>query len=165
MMSEQMKVLPRYVVQACPVNGSAEGAMVFDRGRDERFCLIDAVDGFGGGQTALARAKDIADMFNRAAAPEGPLVEFFRGDGYSKYGWHGDQMGWSPEETAAHFLREHLACPSRPTTPERLVDQWWDRARSAERTEEATIIITRQELADAMSDAALAALNDDAVRT
>jgi hypothetical protein len=40
----------------------------------------------------------------------GPLVEFFRGEGFKAYGHKGDYEMWSTEETAVHFLREHLAC-------------------------------------------------------
>jgi hypothetical protein len=38
-----------------------------------------------------------------------PLVEYFRGEGYADFGWYGDTMEWSPEETAIHFLKEGQA--------------------------------------------------------
>lgn len=34
------------------------------------------------------------------------LIEYFRKDGYQEYGWHGDEKGFSPAETAIYFLRE-----------------------------------------------------------
>lgn len=40
----------------------------------------------------------------------GPLVEFFREEGFYPYGHTGDYEGWQPEETAVHFLRKHLGC-------------------------------------------------------
>lgn len=44
-------------------------AAVFDMARNgECFCLIDPGDCVGGLPTALARAQDIADMFNEARA-------------------------------------------------------------------------------------------------
>jgi hypothetical protein len=42
-----------------------------------------------------------------------PLVDFFRGEG-SDYGRKGDYEGWTAEETAVHFLREHIACGAPP---------------------------------------------------
>jgi hypothetical protein len=34
------------------------------------------------------------------------LVEFFRGEGYGRFGWNGDIQGWSPAETAIHAMLE-----------------------------------------------------------
>jgi hypothetical protein len=35
-----------------------------------------------------------------------PLVAYFRGDGWSRYGFDGDERGLSPEECAIKWLRE-----------------------------------------------------------
>jgi hypothetical protein len=74
-------------------------------------------DRYFGNRSKMDRQLDVLRKFGEhcaAAALEreddGPLIEFFRTDGYSAYGWEGDTRGWSTEETAVHFLREHLAC-------------------------------------------------------
>lgn len=36
------------------------------------------------------------------------LIDFFRGEGYSKFGWEGDQQGWTPAETAIHAMRAFM---------------------------------------------------------
>ncbi len=45
------------------------------------------------------------------------LVDFFRTEGFNPYGHKGDYEGWSPEQTAVHFLREHLSCAAKPDEP------------------------------------------------
>ena len=57
----------RYEIGECTGCGGTWAA-VFDMARDgECFCLIDPSDCVGGLPTALARAQDIADMFNGAS--------------------------------------------------------------------------------------------------
>src|SRR5690348_7313428 len=34
------------------------------------------------------------------------LIEYFNDEGYQEYGWHGDEKGFTPAETAIHFLKE-----------------------------------------------------------
>jgi Lar family restriction alleviation protein len=56
------------------------------------------------------------------------LVEFFRGDGYTAYGHRGDYEGWTPEQTAVHFLSEHLKAKTEwpirtPSTDEGTVER------------------------------------------
>jgi hypothetical protein len=36
------------------------------------------------------------------------LVEFFRKEGYMRFGLNGDNMGWSPAETAIRAMREYM---------------------------------------------------------
>ena len=42
-------------------------------------------------------------------APVNELVAFFRGEGYSRFGWNGDERGWPPERTAIEAMRELMA--------------------------------------------------------
>lgn len=44
------------------------------------------------------------------------LVEFFRGEG-AAMGRDGDAMLWTTEQTAIHYLREHLRCSPRAPVP------------------------------------------------
>lgn len=36
----------------------------------------------------------------------GPLVNYFRGDGYNSFGWNGDARKWSAERTAIEAMKE-----------------------------------------------------------
>lgn len=59
------------------------------------------------------------------------LVEFFRGEGYGRFGWNGDVQGWSPAETA---IRAMLECVSLSMAVE-MVKKERDEARAeVERT-------------------------------
>jgi hypothetical protein len=49
----------------------------------------------------------------------GPLVEFFRDEGFWPFGHRGDYEGWIPEQTAVHFLREHLGCVASQATTQK----------------------------------------------
>lgn len=56
---------------------------------------------------------DLRELLRISPASEdepNELVSFFRTDGFRPYGHTGDYEGWSPEQTAIHFLREHLKC-------------------------------------------------------
>lgn len=37
------------------------------------------------------------------------LIEFFRKEGYMRFGLNGDNMGWSPAETAIRAMREYMS--------------------------------------------------------
>lgn len=41
------------------------------------------------------------------------LLEFFRGEGYQRFGWEGDVSSWSPADTAIKAMRS-LLCPAAP---------------------------------------------------
>lgn len=62
-MTHQLKLV-RY-----RVGETSDGfAVVFDDAREgEQFCLVDPDDCLGGMETAIARATDIAEMFNAEA--------------------------------------------------------------------------------------------------
>lgn len=48
--------------------------------------------------------------------PAVTLVEFFRNEG-AAMGSAGDANLWTTEETAVHYLRDHLACSPRAPVP------------------------------------------------
>ncbi len=66
----------------------------------------------------LDRLKDAGLIISRAQ-PKSRLVQFFRGEGYSRFGWNGDEMGWSPEQTAIEAMRELMRAspPPIPNVP------------------------------------------------
>lgn len=59
----------------------------------------------------ISRARSYVD---NAAESLGELVQFFRGEGYSRFGFNGDAQGWSPERTAIEAMREMMAAPKSP---------------------------------------------------
>jgi len=56
----------------------------------------------------MSRSSPETETLPSSAEPIGELVQFFRGEGYSRFGWDGDSRGWSPERTAIEAMRTFM---------------------------------------------------------
>lgn len=56
----------------------------------------------------LVRNADTRTPTQPTPSPVDELVEFFRGEGYSWFGFNGDSNGWTPEHCAVEALRDFI---------------------------------------------------------